>query len=123
MKFRRLTIGATAALSAATLLFGTFASAADQPPVTIPVILPLTGGGAFIGQTHQKSLQLLEQIVNKDGGIKGRPLHFQFLDDQTSPEVAKQLASQEQNSGPIVLVRCSPPCVTRSRRCTKRAGR
>jgi branched-chain amino acid transport system substrate-binding protein len=103
MNFRRLTIGAAAALSAATLLFGTIASAADQQPVTIPVILPLTGGGAFIGQTHQKSLQLLEQIVNKDGGIKGRPLHFQFLDDQTSPEVAKQLGSQEQNAGPIVL--------------------
>jgi len=41
--------------------------------------------------------------VNKDGGIKGRPLKFQFLDDQTSPQVAKQLGSQAQTTSPIIL--------------------
>lgn len=102
MKVRSFSIGAGAALAAATLLFGSVVSAAD-PPVTIPIILPLTGGGAFIGQTHQKTMQVLEAMVNKDGGIKGRPLKFDFLDDQTSPQVAKQLGSQEQTKSPIVL--------------------
>ena len=102
MNVRSLTLGAAAALTAATLLLGSIARAAD-PPVTIPIILPLTGGGAFIGQTHQKTMQVLEAMVNKDGGIKGRPLKFEFLDDQTSPQVAKQLGSQEQNQSPIVM--------------------
>jgi branched-chain amino acid transport system substrate-binding protein len=102
MNVRSFTIGAGAALAAATLLLGSVVSAAD-PPVTIPIILPLTGGGAFIGQTHQKTMQVLEAMVNKDGGIKGRPLKFEFLDDQTSPQVAKQLGSQEQNQSPIVM--------------------
>lgn len=101
MHIRRLTTGAGAALAAAALLF-TSAQAAD-PPVTIPIILPLTGGGAFVGQTHQKTMQILEEMVNKDGGIKGRPLKFDFLDDQTNPAVSKQLASQVATQSPIVL--------------------
>jgi branched-chain amino acid transport system substrate-binding protein len=103
MTLRRLTVGALAALCAGTLLLGSVASAADPQPVSIPVILPLTGGGAFIGQTHQKTMQILEDVVNKDGGIKGRPLKFEFLDDQTNPAVAKQLGAQEQNQSPIVM--------------------
>lgn len=104
MNVRSLTIGAGATLSAAALLLGSVARAAD-PPVTIPVILPLTGGGAFIGQTHEKTMQILEDMINKAGGIKGRTLSFQFLDDQTSPVVSKQLATQvqAQNQSPIVL--------------------
>jgi branched-chain amino acid transport system substrate-binding protein len=62
-------------------------------PVEVNVIVPLTGGGAFIGATQQKALQQLEAITNKDGGIKGRPLHFNFLDDQTNPQVTVQLAN------------------------------
>jgi branched-chain amino acid transport system substrate-binding protein len=103
MKRNRFTLSAVAALSAASLLLGTAAGAADEKPITIPVIMPLTGGGAFIGTTQQKSMQILEGIVNKDGGIKGRPIKFDFLDDQTSPQVAKQLGSQEQTVSPIVL--------------------
>jgi branched-chain amino acid transport system substrate-binding protein len=102
MNVRSFTAGAVVALLAAVLLPGSAALAAD-PPVTIPIILPLTGGGAFVGQTHQKTMQVLEALVNKEGGIKGRPLKFAFLDDQTSPQVAKQLGTQEQNKAPIVL--------------------
>jgi len=102
MNVRKLAGGAVAAFAATALLLGSVV-AADEPPVTIPVILPLTGGGAFIGQTHEKTMQILQDIVNKDGGIKGRPLKFEFLDDQTSPAVSKQLAAQEQTQSPIVL--------------------
>ena len=103
MNVRSFIIAAVAALSASTLLFGSVARAADTQPVVIPIILPLTGGGAFIGQTHEKTMQVLEELVNKDGGIKGRPLKFNFLDDQTSPQVSKQLASQVQTQSAIVM--------------------
>ena len=102
MKRHRFTLSAIAALSAASLMLGSTAGAQEKP-LTIPVILPLTGGGAFVGTTHQKTMQILEGVVNKDGGIKGRPIKFEFLDDQTSPQVAKQLGSQEQPLSPIVL--------------------
>jgi branched-chain amino acid transport system substrate-binding protein len=40
-----------------------------------------------------QSLHAIEQLVNKTGGIKGRPIHFVIADDQTSPSVAVQLSS------------------------------
>ena len=62
-----------AAVSATALLAGTAVRAADLPPITIPVILPQSGGGAFLGATQQKTLQILQDSVNASGGIKGRP--------------------------------------------------
>jgi branched-chain amino acid transport system substrate-binding protein len=103
MNIRRLTIGASAALLTSGLFLGSLAYAQTPQPVTIPIILPLTGGGAFIGQTHEKTMQILQDVVNKDGGIKGRPLKFVFLDDQTSPAVSKQLATQAETTSPIVM--------------------
>lgn len=50
-------------------------------------------GGAFVGQTYQKTLRVLQDVVNKDGGIGGHPISFVFLDDQTSPQVAVQLTN------------------------------
>src|ERR1700741_5378270 len=47
-------------------------------PYDIHVILPLTGNGAFLGQGHHDSFEALTEVVNKSGGIKGRPLHFVY---------------------------------------------
>ena len=44
------------------------ASAAD--PYDLDVVLPITGTFAFVGTTHQKELQVLQEIVNKQGGIQ-----------------------------------------------------
>ena len=35
----------------------------------IPVVLSLTGYGAFLGKEEQESLQLMEHVVNDSGGI------------------------------------------------------
>jgi branched-chain amino acid transport system substrate-binding protein len=86
---------AALALSAAiALTVGLVAPARSADPVDINVISTLTGPGAFLGTTQEKALQQLEIITNKDGGIKGRPVHFTFLDDQTNPQVTVQLANQ-----------------------------
>ncbi len=88
---RRTAAIALAAAFAVTV--GLVAPAQSADPVDINVILPLTGGGAFLGSTSQKAYQQLEIVTNKDGGIKGRPLHFNFLDDQSNPQVTVQLAN------------------------------
>jgi len=68
------------------------ASAADAP-IDINVLLSLTGSGTFLGRIHQQTLAVIESLVNKQGGIKGRPIHFVIQDDQTNPQVAVELTN------------------------------
>jgi branched-chain amino acid transport system substrate-binding protein len=79
-----LAVAVLAALPRAT-------TAAD--PFDINVITPLTGFGAFLGKSENLSLGVAEEILNKSGGINGRPVHFAVQDDQTNPQVAVQLLS------------------------------
>jgi branched-chain amino acid transport system substrate-binding protein len=84
-------------LAGLVLAIGPAASApalAQASPYEINVILALTGAAAFIGTSEQKSLQLLEALTNKAGGIKGRPIKFVIADDQSNPQVTVQLANQ-----------------------------
>ncbi len=67
---------------------------ADQPPYEINVVLGLSGPSAFLGEAQQRSLKALEEVVNKAGGIRGRPVRFTFYDDQTNPQISVELASQ-----------------------------
>jgi branched-chain amino acid transport system substrate-binding protein len=66
---------------------------AQPAPYEINVILALTGAAAFIGKAEQQSLQLLEGIVNKGGGIGGRPVKFVVVDDTSNGAVTVQLAN------------------------------
>jgi branched-chain amino acid transport system substrate-binding protein len=89
MLVRRLvSIAAAAALS---LIPALPTMAAD--PYNIDVTLPITGTFAFVGTTHQKELVALEGIVNKQGGIQGRPVHFVFHDDTSNPATSLQIAN------------------------------
>ena len=73
-------------------------------PVTLPVVLPLTGGGAFLGNQIARNDKALADLLNRQGGIGGRPLAFRFLDDQSSPQQDVQIAgSLLAEHPPIVL--------------------
>ena len=70
----------------------------------INVVLPLSGGAAFVGQGQQKTLDVLASYVNKTGGVQGRKLRFSFHDDQSSPQVAVQLTKAVLQSHPSVIM-------------------
>jgi branched-chain amino acid transport system substrate-binding protein len=96
-------LGARTLVVAAALLFSVpSARAADIQDIN--VILPLTGGGAFLGKAEQQSLQQYEKLVNATGGIHGKTLRFVFHDDQSSPQVAVQLANQVKAGNPPVIL-------------------
>ena len=82
----RLVTGAFATLLALAPLG---ARAAD--PFEINAILAVTGPAAFLGKAQITALGLIEDQVNKKGGINGRPIKFVISDDQSSPQVAVQL--------------------------------
>jgi branched-chain amino acid transport system substrate-binding protein len=70
----------------------------------INAILSLTGGGAFIGKKEAQALTIAEGVINKDGGINGRPVKFTTLDDQTNPQVAVQLLNTILDKKPTVFL-------------------
>jgi branched-chain amino acid transport system substrate-binding protein len=79
-------------------------AAAADPPFVIPVIGSMTGSGAFIGKEIEDTLHRLETVVNKQGGIKGRPVHFEMYDDQSTPQVSVQLLSQIMAGGSQIVL-------------------
>jgi branched-chain amino acid transport system substrate-binding protein len=88
----RSVLAAALMLAAAALPVG---MRADAPaPLTIPVILSLTGSGSFVGREDQASMQLVEKLVNAHGGVNGWPVAFTFLDDGSNPQTGIQLANQ-----------------------------
>ncbi|MDB5405925.1 MAG: receptor ligand binding region family protein [Rhodospirillales bacterium] len=97
---RKSAIGCGMVLAMA--LLATPALAAED--YEINVVLPLTGGGSFLGKAEQQGLQLAEGYVNGEGGIQGRKLKFIFHDDQSQPQTAVQLASQIVASHPAVVI-------------------
>ena len=90
------------ALAALTVIGAPAARAADN--YTINVIVPLTGGAAFVGGGQKDTLEALAAVVNKDGGIQGRNLAFSYHDDQSSPQVAVQLSNEALQGKPTVIM-------------------
>lgn len=80
---------ALAALATVLPLSGT----AAPEPIAIPVIMSMTGQAAFLGKGESASLAVIEETVNRSGGIAGRPVKFVISDDQSNPQVAVQLAN------------------------------
>jgi branched-chain amino acid transport system substrate-binding protein len=84
---------AVAACTAALLLASNLPQVQAADPFEINVILSLTGPGAFLGKSEQSAIALVEDRVNKSGGIAGRPIKFVIADDESSPQVDVQLAN------------------------------
>jgi branched-chain amino acid transport system substrate-binding protein len=94
-------LAVVAALALATVLTRP-AGAAE--PFDVPVVLPLTGGAAFLGIGEKTALQLAEGVINANGGVRGAKLQFTFYDDQSSPQVAVELTSRIKTSHPPVML-------------------
>ncbi len=86
---RKTNVLAAALALLVALLPLTPALAAD--PYVIDVVLPVTGGGAFVSTVEINALNIAEAMVNKSGGVRGRQIKFNVADDQSDPSVAVQL--------------------------------
>lgn len=103
----RFTVGFSR--SVAVLFSGLFIGlcatrATADAPYEINAILPLTGPSAFLGSKEAEGLRVLEDVVNRSGGIKGRPLKFIVQNDEANPQVSVQLtAALVAKKVPIIL--------------------
>ena len=79
----------------ATLLAGLVVSSSPAAePIKIGVVLSLTGRGGFLGTAEIKAIKAGVHMVNREGGIYGRPLEVFFEDDQSSPTTATVAATK-----------------------------
>jgi branched-chain amino acid transport system substrate-binding protein len=102
-KFCKMLCRAVASLAIMGLLASNAAKSADEA-YDLHAILPLTGGGAFLGKAEQRAMEVAENVMNAHGGMHGRPVHVIFHDDQTSPQLAVQLTNQVMATHPAVIL-------------------
>jgi branched-chain amino acid transport system substrate-binding protein len=67
--------------------------AATPEPYEINAIIPLTGGGAFLGKAYLETFRAVEKVVNSTGGIQGHPIKFVTADTQTNGQVDVELVN------------------------------
>ncbi len=75
-----------------------------ETPYIIDVVIPLTGGAAFLGKGEQQSLQIAEKVVNASGGIQGHPLQLIFHDDESNPQTSVVLTGTILEKKPAVIL-------------------
>lgn len=93
------------ALAAALALVATIrVLALAAAPFDIYTVLPMTGLLAFAGSTGATTIREVEGIVNKEGGIRGRPVHFDIHDDQSNPTISVQLMNDAIARGSTVVL-------------------
>jgi len=76
-----------------TALLGPQTSQAQGEPYEINVVTSTTGGLAFLGKAELDVFKAIEDLTNHSGGIRGRPVKFTVLDDQTNAQNAVQLVN------------------------------
>jgi branched-chain amino acid transport system substrate-binding protein len=111
---------ALALLGLASLLGA--APPASAPPVVVNAVIPLTGGGAFLGASFASAFRAAEILVNETGGIHGRPLKIVAADSQTQAVVGLQIvqgfvaqhAALFLDGGPAPVCNASLPLVAKN---------
>lgn len=86
------------------LAFVPFAGSSAPEPYVINVVTSLTGTAAFLGKAESTALAVVQDTVNKSGGIKGRPVQFVIKDDQSNPQISVQLAGVVAAQKPAVML-------------------
>lgn len=95
-----------AATTAAFIAAGTMAVQAQEEPVRIAAIAPLSGPGAFDGQLAVEGMEAMVAIVNENGGVlDGRMLELVTYDDKGSPEEGVSAAKRaiEQDDVDVIV--------------------
>ncbi len=93
----------TIAAAAAVMVVGGTAVQADDDPLKLGALMPMTGDLQAYGQTSLNGIELAAKEINDAGGVLGADMEIELGDTQTSPQsgidAAKKLVSIEGVSG------------------------
>jgi branched-chain amino acid transport system substrate-binding protein len=63
-------------------------TAGGGEPIKLGAVLSLTGPGASLGVQEKEALELMAKQVNDAGGVDGRQVELQVVDDKSAPDQA-----------------------------------
>jgi len=87
---------------------GTTSGPANTSPIEIGWIGPLSGVNAVLGQWDTQGIELAIDAQNAKGGIHGRQLHLDKLDDAADPTQSVNDAQRLTTQNHIVACFCTP---------------
>ncbi|MBP2672773.1 MAG: transporter substrate binding protein precursor, partial [candidate division NC10 bacterium] len=76
---KRITVSWLALLALAWLQ----ASAQAAEPIRIGAIFSVTGPASFLGEPERNTAKMLEEQINRDGGLLGRKVEVIVYDDES----------------------------------------
>lgn len=77
---------------------------AQQGPIKVGLIYPLSGGSGPAAQTNVKAIQSMAAMINDDGGVLGRKIEFVIRDDEGTPAVGVAKANEVVAEGVAVVL-------------------
>jgi branched-chain amino acid transport system substrate-binding protein len=73
-------------------------------PITFHAVVAATGPGAFYGTAARQGTDLAVEEINARGGIKGRPIRIEYLDDATNPAEAANIARRFATDAQLLIL-------------------
>ncbi|NIO04983.1 MAG: ABC transporter substrate-binding protein [Proteobacteria bacterium] len=73
---------------------GVSPSLAAEEPYKVGAVLEVTGGLSFLGEPGRNTLVMIEEEINKSGGINGHPLEIIIYDTEGQPTRAVTLTQK-----------------------------
>src|SRR6188768_2650853 len=67
---------------------------AQQPPIKVGTIFPLSGGAGPDGQSVTNAVKLAIEQINEAGGLLGRKITLVSKDDESTPAVGVSRANE-----------------------------
>lgn len=77
---------------------------AQAKPYKIGFVCPLTGSLSWLGDYMKKGADLKVEMINKAGGVNGRPIQVITYDDQSSPEAGTRAAQRLISSDGVIAL-------------------
>lgn len=87
-----------------SLLSGCSSNSEDEKVIKIGAIGPLTGKASTYGQSVKNGAELLQEEINKSGGINGKEIRFIFEDDQADPTPSIQAFNKLVDNDKVVAI-------------------
>jgi branched-chain amino acid transport system substrate-binding protein len=78
--------------------------AAEEAPIKVGVLSPLTGNISAYGQDQVNAVNMAVEEINAAGGILGRKLTVEVQDDERKPELAASMTQKLINDGVDVII-------------------